>query len=64
MLGGPKTQGSKNNRAGFGQGLQMPTGIIAGSGASQMANRSVYYGAATVTTNANERNLSCMNNRS
>ena len=42
----------------------MPTGIIAGSGASQMANRSVYYGAATVTTNANERNLSCMNNRS
>lgn len=29
-----------------------------------MANRSVYYGAATVTTLANERNLSCMNNRS
>ena len=33
MLGGPK-QGNKNNRAGIGHGLQMPTGVIAGSGAS------------------------------
>lgn len=41
MLGGPKTQGSKLNRGG----LPMPTGTIAGGGASQMINRSVVYGA-------------------